>query len=471
MRRSLLLITAALSLASSGLAQDAGISAAPDTPAKSELARMVAPSGKLLTLQQAIETARTHAPAIQAAYAQRDAADARRLRSQSALLPSLTGSANYLRTQANLIPRPGSTNIPKTTTDANGNATSIPAHVDHNNKFWNSFQFGLTASVLLYDFNGSIDRFRSAKEAREAALDRAKAAELTADLNVRTAFFQARATRALIEVARETVSNNQRHLEQIQAFVSVGTRPEIDLAQVRTDLANARVSLVQAENDYAIAKLTLQRYMGLEGDVDFEVSDERIAPLQDEGAELDALLKRALVDRPDVTALTRDLRAYELTEAGAKGGFGPSVTGTTQVTAGGIELGDIRYNIAAGVGLSWPLLSGGSTLADIREARANQAVTQANIADIHLSVRLQIEQARLGLVAAIAANEAAAEALENARLQHRLAEGRYDAGVGNVIELGDAQVALTSAEAQAVQADYNISSARAQLLNALGRVN
>jgi outer membrane protein len=52
-----------------------------------------------------------------------------------------------------------------------------------------------------------------------------------------------------------------------------------------------------------------------------------------------------------------------------------------------------------------------------------------------------------------------------------LAEGRYDAGVGNVIELGDAQVALTSAEVQAVQADYNISSARAQLLNALGRVN
>ncbi|MGZ3425302.1 MAG: TolC family protein, partial [Polyangia bacterium] len=51
----------------------------------------------------------------------------------------------------------------------------------------------------------------------------------------------------------------------------------------------------------------------------------------------------------------------------------------------------------------------------------------------------------------------------------RLAEGRYQAGVGSIIELGDAQVAATTAAAQKVQADYNVSTARAQLLNALGR--
>jgi outer membrane protein len=41
--------------------------------------------------------------------------------------------------------------------------------------------------------------------------------------------------------------------------------------------------------------------------------------------------------------------------------------------------------------------------------------------------------------------------------------------VGNAIELGDAQVALTTAEAQTVQADDRLSTARAQLLRALGR--
>ena len=84
-------------------------------------------------------------------------------------------------------------------------------------------------------------------------------------------------------------------------------------------------------------------------------------------------------------------------------------------------------------------------------------------------VRLGVEQARLAVRAAKAAVGAANEAEANAREQLRLAEGRYQAGVGSIIELGDAQIAATTAAAQKVQADYNVSTARAQLLNALGR--
>jgi outer membrane protein len=68
-----------------------------------------------------------------------------------------------------------------------------------------------------------------------------------------------------------------------------------------------------------------------------------------------------------------------------------------------------------------------------------------------------------------AALSAAGEALVNAREQLRLAEGRYQAGAGSAIELADAQVALTTAAAQRVQADYNLAASRAQLLRALGR--
>jgi outer membrane protein len=84
-------------------------------------------------------------------------------------------------------------------------------------------------------------------------------------------------------------------------------------------------------------------------------------------------------------------------------------------------------------------------------------------------VRVELRQARLAVRAAKASQEAAAEALENAKKQLELAEGRYNEGVGNVIELGDAQVGLSQASAQAVQAEYNLSTARAQLMHALGR--
>jgi len=84
-------------------------------------------------------------------------------------------------------------------------------------------------------------------------------------------------------------------------------------------------------------------------------------------------------------------------------------------------------------------------------------------------IRLELEQARLGIRAAQALGAASEDALINARDRLRLAEGRYQAGVGNIIELGDAQLAQTAAAAQRVQADYQLFTARAQLLKALGR--
>jgi len=73
--------------------------------------------------------------------------------------------------------------------------------------------------------------------------------------------------------------------------------------------------------------------------------------------------------------------------------------------------------------------------------------------------------------AARAVLEASGEALQNARLQLGYAEGRYQAGVGDVIELENAQLAVTNAEYQRVTAEYNLAIARAQLVNALGRRN
>jgi len=72
-------------------------------------------------------------------------------------------------------------------------------------------------------------------------------------------------------------------------------------------------------------------------------------------------------------------------------------------------------------------------------------------------------------VAAAKANIAAAtEALVNARELLRLAERRYETGLGSAIELGDAQLARNTAAAQEVSARYSLASARAQLLFALG---
>ncbi|HET6337127.1 MAG TPA: TolC family protein, partial [Polyangiales bacterium] len=83
--------------------------------------------------------------------------------------------------------------------------------------------------------------------------------------------------------------------------------------------------------------------------------------------------------------------------------------------------------------------------------------------------RRELEQALLSLHAAQAALEIADEVVANAKERLRLAEGRYSAGVGNVIELGDAQLVLSSAQSQRVSATYELGQARLQLRIGLGR--
>ena len=124
--------------------------------------------------------------------------------------------------------------------------------------------------------------------------------------------------------------------------------------------------------------------------------------------------------------------------------------------------------LAGGAAVSWPLLQGGFTKGQVREANANLQGLDAQIEAQRLQVRVEIEGALLGVRASKAAVVAVADAVTNATELLRLAEGRYRAGLGNAIELGDSQVALTTAEAQAVQARFDLAAARAQLAVALG---
>ena len=122
-----------------------------------------------------------------------------------------------------------------------------------------------------------------------------------------------------------------------------------------------------------------------------------------------------------------------------------------------------------GRALTWPLFQGGLTTAQVHQAEANLEGIDAQRALEELQVRLDVDTARLAVRAAKATIGAADDALTSAREQLRLAEQRYATGVGNIIELDDAQVAYTTAAAQVVQARFGLATARAQLLAALGR--
>jgi outer membrane protein len=238
---------------------------------------------------------------------------------------------------------------------------------------------------------------------------------------------------------------------------------------VRADLANARVQLIQAQNDYDVARATLNQAMGVEGPVDFEVADESLPPIAEEERSAPELLKLAAERRPELRVLALQAAAQRLTERSTKGRYGPVINATANFTEAGLELDNLRWNWNVGANLNWTPWSGGIVRGQLAQARANLANIQAQIDLLRQQVLVQLEQARLAVRAGRAVLEASGEVVKNAHIRYGYAEGRYREGVGDVIELEDAQTALTTAQSQQVQAEYNLAIARAQLLNALGR--
>lgn len=133
----------------------------------------------------------------------------------------------------------------------------------------------------------------------------------------------------------------------------------------------------------------------------------------------------------------------------------------------GVAANSLAPNWYVGLGLTWNILQG-LTRGQVREAKGTLENLAGQEQALRLQVQVDVEQGRLGVQAAKATISAADEAVLNARSQLTLAEKRYEHGLGNAVELSDAQVAYTTAEAQVVQSKFNLATARAQLLAALG---
>ncbi len=423
----------------------------PAAPVQPPLARPV------LSLEEAVRTALEHQPQIRQAQANRDAAAARADLARAPLLPQLGGNASYSWQTSNFAARPGSNIL---------SSTAIPSTTS-----WSTYRYVVasgTLSQVLFDA-AQFQRYRSAGASATALEQTERATELQIVAAARAAFFAARAARDLVTVARETLANQEAHLKQVQAFVEVGTRPEIDLAQARAARANAQVQLIQAENGYDTARAQLAQAMGIERPTDFDVGDDVLPPVQGEGQPLEPLVAEAIASRPELVSFRDQERAQALTRSAAQSGWLPTVGAQTGINDQGQVGREKVWNWNAAVTLTWNLFQGGATQASVREASANLTSLEAQDDQFRQQVRLEVDQARLAVRASAATLDSAGEALAAAKDQLRLAEGRYQAGAGSIIELGDAQVAATAAGAQRVQAEYNLAASRAQLLRALGR--
>jgi outer membrane protein TolC len=178
------------------------------------------------------------------------------------------------------------------------------------------------------------------------------------------------------------------------------------------------------------------------------------------------LVGEAYRQRPESRQARLQVEAADARARRAFRDFLPDIT--ANAFYGGVRA-DLNEVWEIGLGLSWSLFDGGNRVARYRETRVLLEGAQARVRATELDISREVEQAQINVSESNDRIQAAKTAVESALENFRLAQGRFDAGVGTILELTDAQLALTqtqNAETQAL-ADYRIALARLQ--RAVGR--
>lgn len=393
-------------------------------------------AGRVITLDEAVAIALEQQPQIQARLFDYAAARYRVQQALAPLLPQLTGTATTTRSQNSFFV----------------GAAAAPVSVIR--PFDETLLAQVALSQLLFDFGKNLAATEAARKLSEVAAEDVELQRQLIALSVKEAYTNILFSQRLIRVQQQALERAQLNLKSARGFFDVGTRPKSDVARAEVDVANARVDLIRARNAERLARVALNIAMSIDVDTPTQVQDNLVY----EPVSLDraAIRAEALRRRPEYRQARLRAEAAEASQRQAFRNFFPDIIGSG--TFGGVrtELAEVW---TATLTFSWTLYDGGGRIARYGEARANLDGALARVKSTELDIIRDVEQSQINVEEAQERLQAAQTAVASAQENFRLAQGRFDAGVGTILELTDAQLALTqtlNTETQAL-ADYRIA--------------
>jgi outer membrane protein len=399
-----------------------------------------------LTLVQAKDYALRQHPRIRSAVASAQAAQSVVKEVRSAELPTLSGEVTGIEAQ---------------------HSTVLAAGAIQTSSLYTRFASGIALSQLVTDFGQTRDLTQSAGLRARSESSTADAVRQQVLFQVEEAYFQALSASSVLDAARAAVNTRDVTLRQILALAESAMRSTLDVRFAEVALSQAQLDLEQAENAAAAAQANLSEALGLDSAVTFHLNDEPLAGALD--ATPDARIQEALSKRPELAALNLDREAAHR-YAQAEGKLKLPTVSLLGV-AGGIPAGDPRLPdtyAAAGVNINIPILNGGLFSARREEAEQRAVKVDNDARDLAIRVARDVRVAWLEATTAARRMDVTATLVAQANEALRLAQTRYDAGLGSIVELSQAQLNQTSAQIQNASARYEYQSRRAALDYATG---
>ena len=326
------------------------------------------------------------------------------------------------------------------------------------NDVQNTRDAALNLSWTLYDFGARGGHLKSARRLLDAAAATVNYTAQQTVLAVVQGYYGVVAGDAGFIAAQTTEAADERGFEIARALRDGGVATLADVLQAETAYQQAVLARVQAQASAATARGALAVVLGLPADQPLRLDAE---PVPSEVPALSAhmadLMAEALRQRPDLAAALAVGRPTIAVSAAR------DLVDTTGVV-------HQNYNIL-GVNVTVPLFTGFGVDYSVRQAQAILRGSAASLEQSQLNVSLTVWNAYYGLDSAIQQLAVTAKLVDTAEENEKVALGRYQSGVGTIIDLLTAQTAAGTARQTRINAEYTWQSSRAQLALALGRLS
>ena len=432
------------------------------TPAPGVTANAVDPSvPQTVTLRQAILIAVAKAPLLASARGDLQLAKASVDLSRVPILPNIVGTASTSHTN--------SSGASRNNGNGNGNANGI------GNEF-TSNSLSASLSQLLFDGGRTFAQIRSASAGQVSSIDTYQRDLQTVAFNVASAYYTALSAQRTTAVDNEILQQDVVQENLVIAQYHAGQASLVDIATAELPVAQARVALVQQQGVEAGAQAALANSMGLDANTVVRPADDASTYQQVVASSIaiptyGKAISQANLLRPDLSSAAQTVAAAEYSLRAARLGYIPTVNGSTSYGTASQDTvgGTFAPSWSIGANLTLPIFNGGQTRALIEQAQGNLTKAQASYQTTLLGVQLNVKQTLTALISARAALDATQASYNEAATVLRATQAQYKAGVTTLPLLLNAQVQLTTALVNEVNAIYSLRQAEQAFLYATGQ--
>ncbi len=387
-------------------------------------------------------------------------------------------------------------------TDAGGevNPSDNPFLID------NSFRFDLTATQLIYDHRAFVS-LGGAKKLREQQRAAFRDSARNTVRSVVEAYYRVILTRDQVDIFRRSETRARNEVEETQARVQQGTRPQIQLLSTQVRLANAEAVRIRAENDARDALDLLKLELGLSYEDDIVPSDPLIRPKAGElpVITMDEALGIAADSRPDFRAaqLQVDLREVDegvtyaeflpvidafftlalvgqvpsnrtvvVAEEDPRAGAGEVSNDPLNFQGETLDFFDSSYwgpDIRAGVRLNWKLFNGFGTMSQLEQKKAATRQARSQLLELTQRIKTEVSRSLRTLRSNLEQLESQDQNVQNAELNYEHARIRVEQGAGDQVLLRDANEQLDNSRLNYLQSVYDYRLAEVQYMVAVGQ--